>query len=76
MSEKKKGLIPYKKTNAAPGSELHRLLSEGKDKEAEACYQACLKREEDLMASIERRFPSPKPKPEPEQTEQDGTVEP
>jgi hypothetical protein len=56
MSEKKREYIPYKTTNAAPGSDLHRLLSEGKMAEAEACYQACLKRHADLIASIDKRL--------------------
>jgi hypothetical protein len=47
--------IPYKDTNAVPGSELHKLLSEGKMKEAEKSYQETNKQQEALFAAIDAR---------------------
>lgn len=43
--------IRYKDTTAMPGSELFKLLSEGKAKEAERSYQATAQRERDLLAT-------------------------
>lgn len=49
-----RNLIPYKDTNAAPGSELHKLLTEGKVKEAERCYQEASARAKDIMTRYDR----------------------
>lgn len=45
----------YKDTLAAPGSELHRLLTEGKAKEAEASYRATEQRARDLLTDPRTR---------------------
>ena len=45
--------IRYKDTTAMPGSELFKLLSEGKAKEADRSYQATAQRERDLLAKAD-----------------------
>ena len=50
--------IQYKDTFAVQGSELHKLLSEGKKAEAEKSYQATALREKELMARINAQVKS------------------
>lgn len=47
--------VKYKDTLAVPGSELHRLLTEGKTKAAEASYQATEQRHRKLMGLSDER---------------------
>lgn len=50
--------IAYRGQWAMPGSQLHKFLSEGKQKEAAASFADTVERERVLMQRIDKQFPS------------------